>query len=83
MIIFFFTFGKKDKFISSTSKKAFMNSLAEIIDDVESLSQIEENAKIIHMMPTDNVPYYLTLIRFHYAALNNKHSQQSLPLEFN
>lgn len=89
------TFVKKDKsrstkrenlvenIISSTSKKAFMNSLAEIIEDVESPSQIEENAKIIHMMPTDNVPYYLTLIRFHYAALNNKHSQQSLPLEFN
>lgn len=89
------TFVKKDKsrstkrenlvenIISSTSKKTFMNSLAEIIEDVESLSQIEENAKIIHMMPTDNVPYYLTLIRFHYAALNNKHSQQSLPLEFN
>ena len=58
--------------LSSSSKKSFLLSLAEIASDAESIKAIEENAKIVHMMPTDNVPYYLTLIRFHYASLNNK-----------
>ncbi|MCQ2233409.1 MAG: hypothetical protein MJZ24_01550 [Paludibacteraceae bacterium] len=58
--------------LESTSKKAFLSALSEIASNVESFSQIEENAKIIHMMPNDNVPYYLTLIRFHYAGLDNK-----------
>ena len=58
--------------LSSSSKKSFLLSLTEIASDVESINAIEENAKIVHMMPTDNVPYYLTLIRFHYASLNNK-----------
>ncbi len=58
--------------LSSTSKKAFIQALTEIASDSEQISKIEENVRIVHMMPTDNVPYYLTLIRFHYAGLNNK-----------
>jgi hypothetical protein len=27
-------------------------------------------AKLIHMMPKDNVPYFLTLIRFHFAIIS-------------
>ena len=69
--------------LKATSKKTFLLALSEIASDVESFSKIEENAKIIHMMPTDNVPYYLTLIRFHYAGMNNKNNQQTLQLEFN
>lgn len=69
--------------LTCTSKKAFLLALSEIASDIESFNKIEENAKIIHMMPTDNVPYYLTLIRFHYAGLSNKNNQQALQLEFN
>ena len=69
--------------LASTSKKNFLLALSEIASDVESFNKIEENAKIIHMMPTDNVPYYLTLIRFHYAGLSNKNNQQTLQFEFN
>ncbi len=58
--------------LSSTSKKTFIQALTVIATDSEQFSKIEENVRIIHMMPTDNVPYYLTLIRFHYAGLNNK-----------
>ena len=61
--------------LASTSKKAFLYALSEIASDVESFDKIEENAKVIHMMPTDNVPYYLTLIRFHYAGMGNKNNQ--------
>lgn len=58
--------------LESSSKKAILSALGEIASDIESFSKIEENAKIVHMMPNDNVPYYLTLIRFHYAGLENK-----------
>ncbi len=61
--------------LSSTSKKSFIQSLVEIASDSEQFSKIEENVRIVHMMPTDNVPYYLTLIRFHYAGLNNKNNK--------
>ncbi len=61
--------------LTSTSKKTFLSALSEIAPDIESFNMIEENAKIIHMMPIDNVPYYLTLIRFHYAGLTNKTNQ--------
>jgi hypothetical protein len=69
--------------LTATSKKTFLSALSEIASDIESFSLIDENAKIIHMMPTDNVPYYLTLIRFHYAGLSNKNNQQTLQLELN
>ena len=69
--------------LTSTSKKCFLLALSEIASDLESFNKIEENAKIIHMMPTDNVPYYLALIRFHYAGLSNKNNQQTLQFEFN
>lgn len=61
--------------LASTSKKSFLSSLSEIASDIETFAEIDENARIIHMMPTDNVPYYLTLIRFHYAGLSNKCNQ--------
>lgn len=61
--------------LASTSKKTFLYTLSEIASDIESFANIDENARIIHMMPADNVPYYLTLIRFHYAGLSNKHNQ--------
>ena len=60
--------------LSATSKKTFISALSEIVSDVESVESVEENAKLLHMMPSDNVPYYLTLIRFHYAGLTSKNN---------
>lgn len=58
--------------LTSTSKKAFISELSKIAHDIELIDAIEEPARVVNMMPTDNVPYYLTLIRFHYAILSNK-----------
>lgn len=58
--------------LTSTSKKAFISELSKIAHDIELIDTIEEPARVVNMMPTDNVPYYLTLIRFHYAILSNK-----------
>ena len=60
--------------LATSSKKSFLSALSDIAHDVESFKEIEDNAKIIHMMPTDNVTYYLALVRFHYAGLSNKNN---------
>ncbi len=68
--------------LASNSKKTFIAAITEIVPDVENFTKVEENVKVINMMPNDNVPYYLTLIRFQYAGLANKNNQQTLQLEF-
>lgn len=59
-----------DNVLSATTKKNFISSLKNLIPDVEDVSCFEEIAKIVHLMPSDNVAYFLTLIRFHYAIIN-------------
>jgi len=65
----------------SNSKRNFITAITEIVPEVEDFTKIEENVKVINMMPNDNVPYYLALIRFHFAGLNNKNIQQTLQFE--
>jgi hypothetical protein len=36
---------------------------------------ITELASIVNTMPAENVPYFLVLIRFHYAAINNPNNK--------
>lgn len=57
--------------LEATNKSNFIKSLAEIAYDTENKDEIESVAAIVNMMPSDNVPYFLTLIRFHYAITNN------------
>lgn len=56
-----------DSVLSSVNKKQFISSLTE----VTASEKIYELAKLIHLMPADNVTYFLTLIRFHYAKLDD------------
>ncbi|MFA6877142.1 MAG: hypothetical protein WCQ87_10955, partial [Parabacteroides sp.] len=56
--------------LASTRKQAFIENLVEIISKVENSNKITEIASIVNTMPSDNVPYFLTLIRFHYAAIS-------------
>jgi len=58
--------------LSATTKKNFISSLGDLIPNAEDVKCFEETAKIIHLMPSDNVPYFLTLIRFQYAIINKK-----------
>ncbi len=56
--------------LASVNKKQFIDGLTSIVknsQDVEFLSLI---AGLVHSMPADNVPYFLTLIRFQYAVVN-------------
>lgn len=56
--------------LSSVSQKQFLDSLTTVVEDSEEKTNYEEMAKLIHMMPKDNVPYFLTLIRFHFAIIS-------------
>ncbi|SUB89147.1 Uncharacterised protein [Porphyromonas macacae] len=56
--------------LEATNKKNFIEQLTEIVGESESSNEFEEMASILHLMPTDNVPYFLTLLRFHYAVIN-------------
>ena len=58
--------------LSATTKKNFIASLEDLVSNTESIGCIEETAKIVHLMPTDNVPYFLTLVRLHYAIVEKQ-----------
>jgi len=58
--------------LASVNKKQFIESLIEIVKGSPDIEQLAEIAEIIHTMPVDNVPYFLTLIRFQYAVVNKK-----------
>lgn len=61
---------KVSRILSATNKKSFISELTEIVGEVASKDSIIELAEFINSMPTDNVPYFLTLLRFSYAAIN-------------
>ena len=63
--------------LASNSKRSFIMAITEIASEVEDFTKVEENVKVINIMPNDNVPYYLALIRFHFAGLANKNNQQT------
>lgn len=67
---------KVDEVIKATNKMSFINSLVDIVGnsavDSEAISEI---ASIVNTMPTDNVPYFLTLVRFQYARINNNQNK--------
>jgi hypothetical protein len=58
--------------LASVNKKQFIASLIEIVKGSPEPDQLAEIAEIVHTMPVDNVPYFLTLIRFQYAVVNKK-----------
>lgn len=57
--------------LEATNKTNFIKSLIDVVADASNKTKIEEVATLVNVMPSDNVPYFLTLIRFNYAAINN------------
>jgi hypothetical protein len=72
------TKAKKDKsqevtnLLVSVNKKQFIDGLKTIVDgsEAESVESLKQIAESINLMPVDNVPYFLTLIRFQYAVIS-------------
>ncbi|MEL7586935.1 MAG: hypothetical protein AAGU19_09490 [Prolixibacteraceae bacterium] len=58
--------------LASVNKKQFIDGLTAIVKGSQSVEQLAKIAELINVMPIDNVPYFLTLIRFQYAIENKK-----------
>lgn len=58
--------------LGSVNKKQFIDNLTPIVKGSLNVEQIDEIGNLINLMPVDNVPYFLTLIRFKYAVINKK-----------
>lgn len=58
--------------LASVNKKQFIDGLTTIVKGSQNIEQLAEIAELINVMPIDNVPYFLTLIRFQYAVENKK-----------
>lgn len=61
--------------LETTNKMKFINSLKDFVSTSENPQRITELASIVNTMPAENVPYFLVLIRFHYAAINNPNNK--------
>ena len=55
--------------LDATNKKQFIAAATEIATFVTDCDKFKEIVKEIHSMPTDNVPYFLTLVRFQFKTL--------------
>lgn len=62
---------KVNMLLEATNKNNFIKGLTEIVADSENKIKIENIASIVNAMTADNIPYFLTLVRFHFAAINN------------
>lgn len=60
---------KVEQILTATTKKYFISALTEIVGEMEAKESIVELAELVNSMPSDNVPYFLTLLRFSYAAI--------------
>jgi len=58
--------------LASVNKKQFIDGLTAIVKGSQNVEQLAKIAELINVMPIDNVPYFLTLIRFQYAVENKK-----------
>jgi len=56
----------------SVNKKQFIEGLTNIAKGSQDIKQLVEIAELFNIMPVDNVPYFLTLVRFQYAVVNQK-----------
>ena len=62
---------KVDEVLRAISKRKFIEALVEIVSNSTEVDVITNIASLVNTMPTENVPYFLTLVRFRYAEINN------------
>lgn len=55
--------------LNATNKKQFIAAAAEVVSFIGKIDEFKGIVKEIHSMPTDNVPYFITLLRFQYKTL--------------
>lgn len=60
---------KVETLLASRSKRTFIEAATGLMDDKQVAQTLTEIVHEVHMMPDDNVPYFITLIRFNKLAL--------------
>lgn len=63
---------KVEAVISAIKKEPFIELMSKLIGEIQNQDNVMETVRLVNTMPTENVPYFLTLIRFHYAAISSK-----------
>ena len=61
-----------NKILETNSRMIFLNELQQIIPQIPDIKFAEDIGKLIHSMPVDNIPYFLTLVWFNYAIVCNQ-----------
>ena len=61
-----------NKILETNSRMIFLNELQQIIPQIPDIKFAEDIGKLIHSMPVDNIPYFLTLVLFNYAIVCNQ-----------
>ena len=61
--------------LSAVNKKQFIANATELLPLVSDCNTFEELVKDIHQMPNDNVPYFLTLLRFHFNLTEQNYNK--------
>lgn len=56
-------------FLASSFQKPILTALATIAEKAEIKEPFLKLGKVVHFLPKDNVPYFMTLIRFRYAFI--------------
>lgn len=60
-----------DNLIGAPNKKVFLNTASELLPNIETPETFINIVKEVHFMPTDNVPYFIALVKFQYSSINN------------
>ena len=58
-----------ENLLNATNKKQFVAAATDVVPFIGKIDEFKGIVKEIHGMPTDNVPYFLTLLRFQYKTL--------------
>lgn len=59
--------------LAATNKKMFIVAATEVLPHIADVAKFKEFVKDVHVMPNDNVPYFLTLLRFQFKTLQTTH----------
>lgn len=62
---------KVEALLTSRGKRSFIAAANEMMDDPQLAEALREIVHLVHTMPDDNVPYFITLIRFNKLALDH------------
>ena len=58
--------------LSHPYQSSFMRNISKILEEIEDKKDLMEICRIINSMPSDSVPYFVSLIKIHYINIAGK-----------